>query len=133
MTHERKRLGTDGEERAAAYLTHHGWDVVARNWRCRAGELDLVATRMVRRGKGRARLVAFVEVKTRRGGLAPKLSITRGKRLRLVRLAKWFLREKGWRAIVGRFDVVEVIWGDADAPVIRHHPGVFDASGSARR
>ncbi|MER7796097.1 YraN family protein [Microbacterium sp. NPDC096154] len=52
-------LGRAGEDRAAAYLTERGYDVLDRNWRCGEGEIDIVAARG-------ARLVA-VEVKTRSG------------------------------------------------------------------
>lgn len=78
--------------------------------------------------------MAFVEVKTRRGGgLSPKHSVTAAKRRRLVRLARWYLKDLGWKAVVGRFDVVEVIWRSADPPYVRHLEGAFDASGRPRR
>jgi len=51
-------LGRAGEERAAAYLRGRGYEILARNWRCRQGEIDIVAARG-------SRIVA-VEVKTRR-------------------------------------------------------------------
>lgn len=134
MSDERLALGAEGEERATAHLKDGGWEILERNWRCRAGELDVIASRPIRRGKGTAQLVVFVEVKTRRGGIAPKLSVTRSKRLRIVRLARWYLRERSLRSVIGRFDIIEVIWPhDASEPRIRHHEGVFDASGRARR
>lgn len=51
-------LGRAGEERAAQHLGDLGYDVVARNWRCSQGEIDIVACH--------GRFLAFVEVKTRR-------------------------------------------------------------------
>jgi putative endonuclease len=134
MSKKRQKLGKRGEEHAARWLVDAGWTVLARNWRCRIGELDLVVTRQVARGRGVAQLVAFVEVKTRRAGLAPKLSVTAAKRRRIVRLATWFLKDLGWRSVVGRFDVIEVVWAaGASEPKIVHHESVFDASGRARR
>ena len=57
MTAARKALGAFGEDKAAAWYERNGYRVVARNWRCRDGELDIVA----RRGS----TVVFCEVKTR--------------------------------------------------------------------
>ena len=50
-------LGRSGEDEAAAWYAAHGYEVLARNWRCRAGELDLIVAR--------GRLVVFCEVKSR--------------------------------------------------------------------
>ena len=55
----RGQLGRRGEELACERLTAAGLEVVARNWRCRAGEIDVIAA-----GPG---LLVFCEVKTRRG------------------------------------------------------------------
>ncbi len=74
-------LGRAGEDRAARYFEERGFTVLARNWRCRDGEIDLVvADRMT---------VAVVEVKTRRGeGFGhPFEAIDARKRVRLWRLA----------------------------------------------
>lgn len=74
-------LGRAGEERAATYLERLGFTVVDRNWRCRAGEIDLVAVD--------AAYVVVVEVKTRRGVEFghPFEAIDGRKRARLWRLA----------------------------------------------
>lgn len=94
-------LGATGEDLAAAWYTRQGYEVLARNWRCREGELDLV----VRRG----RCVVFCEVKTRSGsgfGL-PAEAVTGDKQRRLRRLAtRWLGDQKpsGGFADV-RFDV----------------------------
>ncbi|HEV8116070.1 MAG TPA: YraN family protein, partial [Acidimicrobiales bacterium] len=83
MTFERIALGRAVEERAASWYQAHGYDVVARNWRCREGEVDLVA---VRRRDG---LVVFCEVKARRSarfGSAAE-AVGRNKQARLRRLA----------------------------------------------
>ena len=83
----------------------HGYEVVARNWRCREGELDLV----VRRG----RALVFVEVKARtsdRFGL-PAEAVTVRKQQRIRSLAVRFLAEAGGGASSLRFDVVAVLGG----------------------
>jgi putative endonuclease len=74
-------LGRAGEERAARYFAQQGFEVLARNWRCRAGEIDLVVAD--------GAVVVVVEVKTRRGETYghPFEAIDARKRARLWRLA----------------------------------------------
>jgi putative endonuclease len=74
-------LGRAGEERAARYFEERGYRVLARNWRCPQGELDLIV--------GTDRELVVVEVKTRRGdGFGhPFEAIDARKRVRLWRLA----------------------------------------------
>lgn len=80
-------LGRAGEDRAAHHLTQLGYSVVDRNWRCRAGEIDLVALT--------AREVVVVEVKTRRGeGFGHPFEAVDGpKRARLWRLGVAWLAD----------------------------------------
>lgn len=74
-------LGRAGEDRAARYFEERGYAILARNWRCREGELDLVVAD--------ARALVAVEVKTRRGEDFghPFEAIDGRKRARLWRLA----------------------------------------------
>jgi putative endonuclease len=98
-------MGADGEARAAAWYEAAGYEVVARNWRCRDGELDLV----VRRGGE----LVFVEVKARttdRFGL-PAEAVTPAKQRRLRGLAARYLGDTGTRAAGLRFDVVAILGG----------------------
>jgi putative endonuclease len=104
----RRVLGAEGEAAAAAWYEARGYDIVARNWRCREGELDLV----VRRG----RQLVFVEVKTRttdRFGV-PAEAVTPAKQRRLRGLAMRYLADTGTRAGDLRFDVVAILAGDID-------------------
>lgn len=88
MSDARKRLGAWGESVAAAHLEGLGFTVVDRNWRARmaeygvSGEIDIIAQNGAHR--------AFVEVKTRRGGL-PELQITPRKAQKLMQLALVYL------------------------------------------
>jgi putative endonuclease len=116
-------VGRHGEQVAAGYLEAAGLAILARNWRCRAGELDIVA-----RDGG---ALVFVEVKTR-SSLAfgtPAEAVSRVKAARIRQLALHWIaaqREAGdpqfWTAL--RFDVVSVLRG-RDGFQVSHLPGAF--------
>lgn len=94
--------GARGEDAAADAYRRRGYRIVARNWRCRLGELDLVAER---RG-----VLVFCEVKSR-GGAAfggGYESVTRRKRAKLRSVAEAFLHASGSRPAAIRFDVASV-------------------------
>ena len=97
------RLGRRGERLAARLLRELGLDVLMRNYRCAAGEIDIVA----RDGE----VLCFVEVKTRRHALRsrPGEAVGRAKRARLIRSARRYLREAGHPDVVYRFDIVEIL------------------------
>jgi putative endonuclease len=98
----RKRVGNFGEDVAATYLQRQGHQIVARGWRCRYGELDLIT-------RDGAELV-FVEVRTRRAsdfGTAEE-SISAAKQARLVRLAYAYLEATGAAEQPWRIDVLAV-------------------------
>lgn len=82
---DRTRLGRWGEDVAAQHLVGRGYTIVARNWRCSLGEIDIVAQNAER--------LALVEVKTRRGDAAgsPEEAISPHKAARLLALAQHYL------------------------------------------
>ena len=97
----RRGLGALGEELAARQLSVAGYETVTRNWRCQAGELDLVA----RQGE----CLVQVHVRTRRGQALgpPEESITPAKQARLVNLAETYVQAADWPGD-WRIDVVAV-------------------------
>ena len=101
MTDARKGLGALGERLAAQKLEQQGLTILARNWRCPVGELDIVAQEND--------VVAVVEVKTRRGRGAgiPEQGITESKRRKLCELAQYYIEATGWEGNV-RIDIVGV-------------------------
>ncbi len=107
MTARRQRLGASGEAAVAAWYEARGYRVLARNWRCREGELDLVVAD--------DRVVVFCEVKTRSSDAfgAPVEAVTGAKQARIRRLAARWLGEQaappGGRSV--RFDVASVLAG----------------------
>lgn len=119
MTTTTDRLGARGERIAAAYLTDAGLRVLDRNWRCRDGELDLVAR------EGAA--LVFCEVKTRRGvGYGhPVEAVTPAKQRRLRLLAQRWLSAHDEHAPDLRFDVVGVLVRGHGPAVVTHLRGAF--------
>jgi len=102
MSRTRVRLGQRGEEIAAAELARRGYTLVERNWRCPAGEVDIIA----RHGE----VWAFVEVRTRRGPEfgTPEESLTPAKQARMVEVAEHYLTEHGLGDVDWRLDLVAV-------------------------
>ncbi len=115
-TWSRAEIGALGEQLAVQHLESLGLTVLDRNWRCRYGELDVIALDPA------GRTVVFVEVKARTsdrfGGVA--YAVTPDKVRRLRRLAGlWLAAHTGsWSAV--RLDVVGVRFGRTKAPELTH-------------
>jgi putative endonuclease len=115
-------VGKFGEQLAATYLHDAGLTIVARNWRCADGELDIVA----RDGE----VLIFVEVKTRSstafGDPAEAVGAVKANRLRKLAL-RWLAEHRDipyWSQL--RFDVVSVLRvTPAGGPAVRHLKGVL--------
>jgi putative endonuclease len=120
LTGARQSLGRLGEALACEYLEREGWQIVARNWRTRRGEIDIVA----RDGEW----LVFVEVRTRRAdprGGDPYLgrpddSITPRKQLQLVQMAQAYLFDTPWKG-PRRIDVVALELAADDTPARLAH------------
>lgn len=116
----RAQLGALGEQLAVDHLTGLGLRILGRNWRCRYGELDVIAADPF------TRTVVFVEVKTRSGdgygGLAQAVTASKVRRLR--RLAGLWLagQDERWAAI--RIDVIGVRVGRCPVPELSHLTGI---------
>ena len=117
----RKRLGSAGERLAAERLRQAGYVVQAMNYRCRAGEIDIVAEE--------AGDIVFVEVKTRRGtayGL-PEEAITSVKQRKLIAAAQTYLEAEGRLDASWRVDVVAIALSPAgklqEVRIYRHAIG----------
>ena len=110
--------GEPGEDLACAHLRALGMKVLARNYRCRSGEIDVVA-------EDRGTLV-FVEVKERRSdshGSAVE-AVTAEKRRRILRAARIYAATHGQSDASIRFDVLAIDWS-AEGPRVRHDAGAF--------
>lgn len=116
-----RELGSWGEERAAQYLRRRGYKILARNYSCRGGEIDVIASR--------GKYVAFVEVKLRKsaafGGAGEFVDRRKQNKLRLT--AELYLSCHQTR-LQPRFDVIEVYapqGTDTKAPRVRHIENAF--------
>lgn len=113
-------LGRYGERVAARHLRAAGLTIVATNWRCADGEIDIVARDHD--------VVVICEVKTRRTDVfgTPAEAVTRTKAARLRRLAMLWLREHPVGGCPDvRFDVVSVLLPKAGQPAVEHLRGAF--------
>ena len=124
MTEARRALGKLGEAAAAAYLQRNGVRILAANFACAAGEIDLI-------GKEREALL-FIEVKTRTSEAfgPPHLAVHRRKQRQIVRVAQWFLADRRMPETACRFDVVAVTFPSGNGtPRIHWVRDAFPAEG----
>ena len=115
-----KLLGKWGEKQAVGFLTNKGFKVIARNYTCKAGEIDLIAA-------DADGAIVFVEVKTRRDEVYAKAqdAVTTKKQRTMTQAAKSFVRNYKIKDKPLRFDVVAVILGKKGKPEIRHYENAF--------
>ena len=116
MSTSAQRFGKSAEDLAARYLKRRGYKIVARNYRTRAGEIDIIAR------EGRS--LVFIEVKGRqstRYGSA-KAAVTPRKQQQVAKVALWYLKETDQMGVKARFDVVAVTQkgGDATIEIVRN-------------
>ena len=116
---KRRRLGRVGETKAARYLRRRGLKIIERNWRCRQGELDIVA----RHGD----TCVIVEVRSGQTRFAgrPELTVGPRKQQKIALLARLWLAQSDWKPGALRFDVVGLVRRGALRWDIRWYPNAF--------
>lgn len=119
MNSGRRDLGAFGERVAAAHLEAKGYRIRARNFRCREGEIDIVAED--------GDCLVFVEVRTRRGDAfgTPAESVTAAKERRLLTVAKAYLQEHPDVPANQRIDVVGVELSRGRLQAVQHIEGAI--------
>lgn len=112
-------LGRRGEDLAVDYLRGTGLVVLSRNWRCRDGEIDVVATD--------SRQLVVCEVKTRSGtGFGePAESVSRQKAARIRRVTQAWLAAHQVRWCEIRFDVVAIVAPPGGEVILQHYESAF--------
>jgi len=115
-----QHVGAHGEELAVAYLTRNGYEILARNYRCKGGEVDIIARD--------AKTVVFVEVKTRKSlsyGV-PQLAVTPFKQRQIMKASLTWLSSHKKHETPARFDVVAITLQTGQEPSIEHIRNAFD-------
>jgi putative endonuclease len=118
----KSEIGKKGEDFAANYLTKNGYKVIARNFREKWGELDIIA-------KAPDKTLVFVEVKTMLGnfgGLKPEDQVSAAKLRKFKRIAALYAgnhrelidEKKGWR-----LDLIAIELGTQE-PIVRHYENI---------
>jgi len=99
----KKTLGKKGEEIALKYLKKKGYKILATNYRCPLGEIDIIAKYK--------KVIAFIEVKTRRSSTfgLPQESVNQRKQYQLSKVSLYFLKRYRLTKTKARFDVVSVL------------------------
>lgn len=123
MSRYRQRLGRSGEDLAVHELEARGYGVLARRYRTRHGEIDIVAEH--------GRTIVFVEVKARAAGEfgGAAAAVTRLKQRRLTMMAVDYLARHGLLARPCRFDVVAIDDAGGLRPTVTVYRSAFDANG----
>ncbi|GLX68465.1 YraN family protein [Paenibacillus glycanilyticus] len=118
----RRQTGLAGEAAACLYLEKDGYTIVERNWRCRSGEIDIIAAL--------DNALIFVEVRTRRAGGrfgTAAESVDRRKQQQVALIAQVYLRMRQLNYPAMRFDVIAVTMNRNDDSIndIKHIKAAF--------
>ena len=113
-------LGRWGERRCEKFLRKKGLKKLARNFTCKAGEIDLIMV-------APDRTIVFVEVKTKADESfgPPELSVTYAKKIKLLRTARYFLATHNIEDRPFRFDVVTIVLGQKGREQLNHYENAF--------
>jgi len=120
LSDKRIAFGKKGEDLAASHLQHLGYEILARNYRQRRGEIDIIAKD--------GDCTVFIEVKSRLAGgrFSPGEAITARKRCQIARVAQMYLAANHLFDLPARFDVIAVLIDGDGRCRIDHIPNAFD-------
>ena len=121
-----REIGDIGENAVAAFLEKNGYEIMARNFTVRGGEIDIIA-----RKDGR---LAFVEVKSRdeHAVVSAEKAVTPAKRRFLIKTAEIYYRgyKQKYGEAICRFDVAAVVMENKKVKHVRYYVAAFDVSGA---
>ena len=117
MKKNNRQIGNHGETKACEYLAKKGYRILERNFRCKLGEIDIIA---LHNG-----YIVFVEVKYRENNRCgyPREAVNYYKQKNITRVASYYLMIKGSYHQNCRFDVIEIVKDE-----IWHIPNAFNAT-----
>ena len=112
-------LGKRGEEAAACFLERREYEILDRNWKCIAGEADIVALQ--------DDTLCFIEVKTRKDAQKgfPSEAVDTRKRSRYERIAACYFKDHDYADVRVRFDIIAILVLGEDRAFLRHHLNAF--------
>ena len=119
---DNRGIGVLGEDLAVSFLEGKKYRILERNYRCKGGEVDIVAR------DPRDKSLVFVEVKARRDlsyGV-PQLAVTPFKQRQISKAALTWLAKHRQQDAAARFDVIAILLGDGGAPTIEHIVNAFE-------
>jgi len=118
-------LGERGEIAACGFLKEQGYEILERNYKCKLGEIDVIARRTGR--------LAFIEVKTRTSSQfgTPQEAVDFKKQEKISKIARWYMKEKKFEKVPAAFDVVAILWKDGQAPEIHLITDAFELGDKA--
>lgn len=122
--HNKKIIGKIGEDMACEYLYQEGYEILERNFRCRLGEIDIIATK---NNKKADKSLIFVEVKTRTSlnyG-RPSEAINNIKKQHILKVAKYYILKNKIKNPIVRFDAIEVLLEKQKTCSINHIKQAF--------
>ena len=127
-------LGRQGEKLAARFLRKLEYKPLAANYRCPAGEADLIVLDTSTRKQTGLETIVFVEVKTRRdvANVAPQAHVDAAKRRHLRSVARYYLAARDTRDFAVRFDIIAILAPHGAEPQINHIKNAFGFSGDRR-
>lgn len=105
--YKRQILGKEGEDFATRYLEHKGYIIIEKNFRCKLGEIDIIALEK----NEKYREIVFIEVKTREDISYgdPIEAVNESKQKHIIRAAKYYIYKHNLENEYIRFDVIEII------------------------
>lgn len=120
---DKRLLGDYGELTALQYLRFHGYKIISVNYRCRFGEIDIIAEDR--------KYICFIEVKTRSENnyFSPADAVDFSKRRKIISSANLFLKHYDMNR-QPRFDIIEIYFKDDEPSDIRHIESAFDGTGN---
>lgn len=123
MSMEKALIGDYGELTATRYLRCHGYDIISVNYRCKFGEIDIIAEDK--------KFICFVEVKTRSENnyFSPADAVDFSKRSKIISSANLFLKDYNMNR-QPRFDIIEVYFENDEPSRLNHIENAFDGTGN---
>jgi putative endonuclease len=119
----RQQCGQRGEQMAVTYLQGQGYRIEQQNYRCREGEIDIIAW------DGNTLVFVEVKTKTQLAFGSPEAMVTRPKQRKMTHVAMLYVAQRRLQQVDIRFDVVAIVLSAEGSPALTHVPAAFTPAG----